>query len=125
MRDRRSRSFWQAVLPYAVVGLAAVTIISASNKNIRTLAAKRANRALFNILRAPPDSTASKNSRLQYASTTDIDGDHDVDLADYRIFSECLTGPSVRQLSRDCVNADLDRDGDVDLADFSERQTWD
>jgi hypothetical protein len=47
----------------------------------------------------------------------DLDGDGDVDLADYEVFENCMTGPGVpKQLG--CRAADLDGDGDVDLADY-------
>lgn len=46
----------------------------------------------------------------------DLDGDGDVDLADYLEFVDCFTVP--QELPGDeCDPADLDGDGDVDLAD--------
>lgn len=48
----------------------------------------------------------------------DIDGDGDVDLADFFVFVGCLTGPGV-PLQPGCEGADLDNDGDVDVADFA------
>jgi hypothetical protein len=51
----------------------------------------------------------------------DFEGDGDVDVADYALFSQCLGGPSSAP-SPECsafINPDLDDDEDVDLADFS------
>ena len=60
------------------------------------------------------------------ADRADVDGDGDVDLADYFEFVTCFTGPfTVDGLARvnnvvvlGCHDADLDVDGDVDLADL-------
>jgi hypothetical protein len=48
----------------------------------------------------------------------DCDGDHDVDLADFVTFAECITGPD-GGVGPGCSCADLDRDNDADLADFT------
>ena len=53
----------------------------------------------------------------------DLDGDADVDLADYLILCTCLAGPEETNPPDGCgatefTNADLEEDGDVDLADF-------
>ena len=52
----------------------------------------------------------------------DLDGDLDVDLADYALFAACLAGPDVTTPPVGCsmgtfTTADLDADGDVDLTD--------
>ena len=47
----------------------------------------------------------------------DVDGDGDVDLADYLTFLRCSMTPGV-PLDRDCRAVDFDDDGDVDLADL-------
>ncbi len=47
----------------------------------------------------------------------DIDGDTDIDLADYRLLFPCLSGPSGG--NGGCTCADGDLDGDVDLEDLS------
>ena len=47
----------------------------------------------------------------------DIDGDADVDLADYLAFQACFQG-SGAVVADECGPADLDFDGDVDLADL-------
>jgi hypothetical protein len=49
--------------------------------------------------------------------TPDLDGDEEVDVDDYALFAECITGPGVR-VRAVCESADLDCDDDVDLADF-------
>ena len=48
----------------------------------------------------------------------DMDCDGDVDLGDYALFADCLTGPDVAYPTG-CVYADLDSDENVDLADFA------
>ncbi len=48
----------------------------------------------------------------------DMDGDGDVDLADYPDFEACLLGPG-SAAGVDCLCADFNEDGDVDLIDFS------
>jgi len=50
----------------------------------------------------------------------DLDGDGDVDLADFVLFADCLSGPGVAY-PVGCDAADLEGagDGDVDLADFA------
>lgn len=48
----------------------------------------------------------------------DLDGDDDVDLADYELFGECVSGPE-GGLMPGCEGADLDYDSDVDNADFA------
>ena len=51
----------------------------------------------------------------------DCDGDGDVDLTDYAVFADCLTGPS-GDLMPNCTCSDINTDGDVDLADFIQFQ---
>lgn len=52
----------------------------------------------------------------------DVDGDGDVDLADYLAVVACLTG-SGGVAEPGCEGADMDHDGDVDLADVIAFQT--
>lgn len=52
----------------------------------------------------------------------DLDADGDVDLADYRVLFDCLTGPA-GELPPGCDEADYDADGDVDLGDVGEYWT--
>ena len=57
----------------------------------------------------------------------DLDGDRDVDMADFNLFAGALAGPGVTTPppgyeSKHFTRADLDHDGDVDLADFAEFQ---
>jgi hypothetical protein len=54
----------------------------------------------------------------------DLDGDNDVDLADFTVFAGALAGPVVWNPPPGCdptqfIRADLDDDLDVDLADFA------
>ncbi|HNU44794.1 MAG TPA: dockerin type I domain-containing protein [Phycisphaerae bacterium] len=48
----------------------------------------------------------------------DLNGDGVVDIQDFAVLADCLTGPEVPPATG-CENADLDQDVDVDLADFS------
>jgi len=54
-------------------------------------------------------------------SDPDINGDGQVDLADYAELESCLTGPG-GGITQTCPAADLDFDDDVDLADFGKFQ---
>ncbi len=49
----------------------------------------------------------------------DLDGDNDVDLADFAAFQACFNGPNRTPRGSGCGGADGDLDGDVDLADFA------
>jgi len=49
----------------------------------------------------------------------DQDGDGDVDLVDFGLWQDCLTGPDAGPYAEGCGNADFDGDLDVDLDDFS------
>ena len=51
----------------------------------------------------------------------DFDEDCDVDLDDYVIFANCLTGPG-GDVPFDCEHPDIDEDLDVDLNDFAALQ---
>jgi len=47
----------------------------------------------------------------------DLDGDQDVDLSDFAMFHDCMTGPG-SSAGAGCESADLDGDGDADAADY-------
>ncbi|MFH1108413.1 MAG: M1 family metallopeptidase, partial [Planctomycetota bacterium] len=47
----------------------------------------------------------------------DMDGDNDVDAADFTLFDNCFTG-SGGQASPGCVSGDFDGDGDIDCTDW-------
>ncbi|MBN2563814.1 MAG: family 16 glycosylhydrolase [Phycisphaerae bacterium] len=51
----------------------------------------------------------------------DIDGDGNVDLDDFDLLADCMTGPDVEVLPG-CYEADLDRSTAVDLLDFAKLQ---
>ncbi len=51
----------------------------------------------------------------------DLDHDGDVDLNDYTVWYPCLNGPASSSIA-DCSGMDLDKDADVDLADFASFQ---
>jgi hypothetical protein len=58
---------------------------------------------------------------LSVGPEADLDGDGDVDLADFALFGQCFGG-SNNPPAGSCaagVDADFDEDGDVDLADFA------
>ena len=48
----------------------------------------------------------------------DVDDDGDIDLDDFAILSDCMTGPDILPLGS-CNVCDLDRDSDVDVCDFA------
>jgi hypothetical protein len=53
------------------------------------------------------------------AQSADLDGDGDVDLADYNILRNCLAGPAA-DVPSGCAATDLNNDGHVDLLDFAQ-----
>ncbi len=55
------------------------------------------------------------------AVTGDMDGDGDVDAADYQRFAGCLTGAAAGPVVSPCIALDVDIDTDVDLLDLA---TW-
>jgi hypothetical protein len=52
------------------------------------------------------------------SAPADLDGDCDVDQADFNIFYACFSGPGVA-LSPGCESSDFDGDNDVDQSDFA------
>jgi hypothetical protein len=48
----------------------------------------------------------------------DLDGDNDVDLADFSILQTCFSGAG-SEAPRECLNADIDGCSDLDLEDFA------
>jgi hypothetical protein len=56
---------------------------------------------------------------LVFAAAANLDGDQDVDLADYAAFQRCYTGIG-GAAAPECGCADLDGDGDVDIADYNQ-----
>ncbi len=61
----------------------------------------------------------------QVGLSGDFDADGDVDLDDYAIFADCMSGPGVHTPPADCAQEQFDQadlegtDADVDLADFT------
>jgi len=75
--------------------------------------------------KCPPELMAQVQLDVTPPSPGDLDGDGDVDDADYVLFAECLNGPDVQTPPVGCPPerfeaSDLDEDLDVDLADFGE-----
>ena len=56
---------------------------------------------------------------LRRIRTGDSEFDADVDLMDYAVFGDCMTGPGRVDRLCDCRFLDIDHDGDVDLGDFA------
>jgi hypothetical protein len=54
---------------------------------------------------------------LTFCGLGDIDCDTNVDLTDWSLFFDCMTGPNGGPIDEDCAPADLDEDNDVDLDD--------
>jgi len=50
----------------------------------------------------------------------DVDGDGDIDLADFVALIDCMTGPDQGPVANGCEAADMDNDNDVDLQDAME-----
>ncbi|HOV76684.1 MAG TPA: choice-of-anchor Q domain-containing protein [Sedimentisphaerales bacterium] len=53
----------------------------------------------------------------------DLDGDGDVDVADFGVFQSCFNGPNRPYRQTGCDDGDFDADGDVDRADFARFQS--
>ena len=49
----------------------------------------------------------------------DGDNDSDVDLHDFAVLADCLSGPELPAPSDDCIVFDIAADDDVDLHDFA------
>ncbi len=49
----------------------------------------------------------------------DLDNDNDVDLVDYTLFVDCVTGPEGGPIGATCAAVDFDLDTDVDAVDWS------
>ncbi|MGB2984886.1 MAG: hypothetical protein WBE26_03305 [Phycisphaerae bacterium] len=67
---------------------------------------------------APPSEVHMAFDLLTTSVAGDCTGDGKVDLADYAVFYDCITGPNGGPIEPECECADLDVDNDVDLADF-------
>jgi hypothetical protein len=79
-----------------------------------------------NMPRAPFTSSDGPTSQWPYVEVTylpvvtlDLDGDGDVDLADFATFQECFTGLGGPPIASGCADADADGDEDVDSEDYA------
>lgn len=61
--------------------------------------------------------------KISPTTPQDVDGDDDVDLADYNAFPACEAGPDKMGWRPHCPAFDLDGDDDVDLRDFAQVQS--
>jgi hypothetical protein len=71
--------------------------------------------------KSPPEVMVQETMALAAPLTGDLDGDGDVDAADFAAFAQCFGGAN-NPPAGSCppsVDADLDGDGDVDGADFA------
>ncbi len=64
-----------------------------------------------------PGTTGYVSVAVTHPVLGDLDADGDVDLSDYTVFANCITGPDL-SLAPGCGPADLGGDGDVDVVDF-------
>ncbi|MBN1492292.1 MAG: hypothetical protein JXA69_20430, partial [Phycisphaerae bacterium] len=79
--------------------------------------------ASMRVAYSPGNESSVVGFRLAEAPGTascsaDFDGDSDVDLADFALFTACFNGPNRSPTTVCAADADLDGDGDADLADF-------
>ncbi|HUU82178.1 MAG TPA: glucoamylase family protein [Phycisphaerae bacterium] len=56
---------------------------------------------------------------IGWTFTGDLNGDGEIDLVDYGLFADCMTGPGDGALPPGCSDADFDGDGRVDLKDVT------
>jgi hypothetical protein len=77
--------------------------------------------AFVDALDSDPDTKPALT--IDLAAPGDADGDRDVDLDDFSVFSECHGGPRASMAS-ECRTFDFDSDGDVDLADYAAFESY-
>ncbi len=110
------------VLPYAVWRPPQFYLSENLCWNMGGMAFDARNRRLFMVERGLGE--GEMNSAVVHVWSLppgpdcDLDNDGDVDLDDFAILADCLTGPDV-PTTPGCEAADLHADSDVDLADFA------
>ena len=70
----------------------------------------------------PFDTNEVRDIFVRHIVPGDINGDRDVDIADFQVFVDCMIGPELTY-GAGCAGADIEGDWDVDLRDFAELQT--
>jgi len=78
-----------------------------------------AGNAINNNFSSSGDIIYLTDQTIAAAQPGDCTEDGVVDLADYLVFEQCVTGPDNGPVMEDCSCADLNEDDDVDLADFA------
>jgi nitrate/TMAO reductase-like tetraheme cytochrome c subunit len=72
--------------------------------------------------KSPPEEMSAGSLVIEPFAFGDFDDSGDVDLADFRLWGGCLTGPGRGPLPPHCRPGDMDQDDDVDLADYERFQ---
>ena len=70
----------------------------------------------------PVSATAIANILPGTFTPSDADCDGQVDLTDWALLNDCLSGPADGSLSLECQSRDIEQDGKIDLADFARFQ---
>ena len=72
----------------------------------------------FSVFDVNHNSVVDDLDEMLVSEPGNLDGDEDIDLADFTSFQECFSGSNIPYSPLECGLADLDADGDVDQEDF-------